>query len=158
MDLTEQARILRSRWPIIAAVVVVGLLALAIFGRGPAPKYKATAVLVFQETGNPPRDAFVQDLTAAADLLKAVEGKLAASAKAPIDQQEALRAQRDAILRHLQDTAVANMALPPQQTLTPVGTTVVKVEHNRLAPRTVPGWMIAAFVLALLGCVIALIV
>jgi signal peptidase I len=249
MDLTEQARILRSRWLIIAAVVVVGLLALAIFGRGPAPKYKATTVLVFQETGNPPRDAFVQDLTAAAalartpfvatrtaaslnavntpadlagritasanpsannveittlpnasaskvrllanafaaelagslgdqqaaltkrasdaatadqaaaaDQLKAVEGKLAASAKAPIDQQEALRAQRDAILRHLQDTAVANMALPAQQTLTPVGTTVVKVEHNRLAPRTVPGWMIAAFVLAVLGCVIALIV
>jgi len=249
MDLSEQARILRSRWLIIAVVVAVGLVALAVFGRGPAAKYKATAVLVFQETGNPPRDAFVQDLTAAAalartpfvatrtaarlnavntpadlasritatanpsgnsvelttlpnasasnvrilvnafaaemagalgdqqaalskrtsdavaadqaasaDQLKAIEGKLAAAAKAPIDQQEALRAQRDAIVRHLQDTTVASLALPAQQTLTPIGTTVVKVEHSRLAPTTVPGWMLAAFVLAILGCVIALIV
>src|SRR3954447_18648915 len=249
MDLTEQARILRTRWPIIAAVVVVGLLALAIFGRGPAPKYKATAVLVFQETGNPPRDAFVQDLTAAAalartpfvatrtaarlnavntpadlagritasanpsannveittvpnasapkvrllanafaaelagslgdqqaaltkrasdaatadqaaaaDQLRTVEGKLAAAAKAPIDQQEALRAQRDAILRHLQDTIVADLSQPRQQSLTSIGSaTLHKIDHDRLAPATVPGWMLAAGVLAFLGCAIALV-
>jgi len=251
MDVSEQARVLRSRWVLIAAVVVVGLVALAVFGRGPQAKYRATAVLVFTETGSPPRDAFVQDLTAAAALartplvtsraaarlnalntpaelagkitaranlaansvelttadaytsatkaqllvsgfatelagalgdqqgtlakrasdaavadqqtvaaqLKDVEGKLAAAAKAPIDQQEVLRAQRDALVRHLQDTTVNNLAVPRQQVLTPVGgATAVKADHSRLAPTTVPGWMLAAFVLAVLGCVIALIV
>jgi signal peptidase I len=250
MDVSEQARVLRSRWPVIAAVVVVGLAALAVFGRGPKTEYRATAVLVFDETGSPPRDVFIQDLTAAAaltrtptvatravarlnalnspeelarkitaranpgantveittvpepsaakarqladgfavelagslsdqqdalrtrasnaaatdqaavaDQLKTVEGKLAASAKAPIDQQEMLRAQRDAILRHLQDTVTNDLAVPRQQALTQTGAaTAVKVEHSRLAPTTVPGWMLAAGVLAFLGCAIALII
>ena len=250
MDVSDQARALRNRWLIVAAVVVVGLAALAVFGRGPRPTYRATAVLVFDETGNPSRDAFVQDLTAAAalartpmvatkatarlnalntpadlahkitsranvaantveittvpygsaakarqlvdafaaelagslsdqqdalatrasdassaeqqstaDSLKTVEGKLAASAKAPIDQQEMLRAQRDAILRHLQETIVADLALPRQQALTSLGgATARQVEHSRLAPTTVPGWMLAAGVLAFLGCAIALVV
>ncbi|MBV9285482.1 MAG: CpsD/CapB family tyrosine-protein kinase, partial [Acidimicrobiia bacterium] len=250
MDVSEQARVLRSRWHIIAAVVVVGLAALAVLGRGPAPKYRGSATLVFDESGNPPRDQFVQDLTAAAaltrtplvttravgrlnavnseqdlaskitaqanpgdntvvittvpyaskskarqladgfaaelsnalgdqqaslskqsseavaadqtalaDQLKGLEAKLAAAAKAPIDQQEVLRAQRDAVLRHLQDTLVANLALPRVQTLTRVGpVTANKVEHDRLAPTTVPGWMLAAGVLAILGCAVALVV
>jgi signal peptidase I len=250
MDVSEQARVLRSRWVIVAAVVAVGLAALAVFGRGPKPKYQATAVLVFDESGNPPRDAFVQDLTAAAalartpmvatkavaqlnavnspedlaslitaranvaantveittlplptaskarllangfagelagslneqqgvltkrasdaataeqqaiaDSLRTVEGKLAAAAKAPIDQQEALRAQRDAILRHLQDTIVADLSQPRQQSLTSIGSaTLHKIDHDRLAPTTVPGWMLAAGVLAFLGCAIALVV
>jgi len=80
MDLSEQARILRSRWLIIAVVVAVGLVALAVFGRGPAAKYKATAVLVFQETGNPPRDAYIQDLTAAAALARKPLVSIAAAA------------------------------------------------------------------------------
>jgi signal peptidase I len=250
MDVSEQARVLRSRWVVVAAVVVVGLLAVAVFGRGPRPEYRATTVLVFDETGNPSRDAFIQDLTAAAalartpmvatkvvasvnavnspedlarkitakadpanntvelitipytsadkarllangfagelagslsdqqsvltkrasdaataeqqataDSLRTVEGKLAAAAKAPIDQQEALRAQRDAILRHLQDTIVADLSQPRQQSLTSIGSaTVHKIDHNRLAPTTVPGWMLAAGVLAFLGCAIALVV
>src|SRR5579864_685660 len=70
MDVREQARVLRSRWVLIAAVVVVGLVALAVFGRGPQTNYRATAVLVFTETGSPPRDAFIQDLTAAAALAR----------------------------------------------------------------------------------------
>src|SRR5207302_4543038 len=70
MDVSEQARVLRNRWPLIAAVVVVGLAVLVVFGRGPKPEYRATAVLVFDETGSPPRDAFVQDLTAAAALAR----------------------------------------------------------------------------------------
>ncbi len=250
MDLSEQARVLRSRWLLIATVVAVGLAALAIFGRGPKPTYTATAVYVFEETGNPPRDAYIQDLTATAalaktemvatrvvarlnalnaprdlatrivarahpenntveltttptkskanarrladaygeelkgslgdqqaalndqvskavtadqaavaDQLKTVEAKLAAAAKAPIDQQELLRAQRDAILRHLQDTVANNLALPRQQALTQVGgVPATTIEHSRLAPTMVPGWMLAAFVLAFLGCVIALVV
>jgi signal peptidase I len=250
MDVREQARVLRNRWPLIAVVVVVGLLALAFLGRGPKAEYRATAVLVFDETGNPSRDVFIQDLTAAAalartpavatkaaarlnavnspedlahkitaranpsanaveittvpypsatkaraladgfatelagslgdqqdtlatrsanaatadqtsmaDELKAVEGKLAASAKAPIDQQEMLRAQRDAILRHLQETIVADLAVPRQQALTQTGgATAVKVDHSRLAPTTLPGWMLAAGVLAFGGCAIALVV
>jgi signal peptidase I len=249
MDVREQARVLRSRWLVIAAVVAVGLAALAIFGRGAKPEYRATAVLVFDESGNPSRDAFIQDLTAAAalartptvatkaaaslnavnspeelaqkitvkavpatntveittvpytsaakaraladgfakelagslgdqqdalatrsgdasasdqqsvaDQLKTVEAKLAASAKAPVDQQETLRAQRDAILRHLSDTITADLALPRQGALTQVGgATAVKVAHSRLAPTTVPGWMLAAFVLAFAGCAVALV-
>ncbi|MBV8981846.1 MAG: signal peptidase I, partial [Acidimicrobiia bacterium] len=241
---------LRSRWRIITAVVVVGLAALALLGRGPGSHYRATATLVFDETGSPPRDQFVQDLTAAAalartplvsnravdrlnalnspadladkitaranpadntvvittvpyasastartladgyatelanalgdqqnslskrssdavtadqaalgDQLKTLEGKLAAAAKAPIDQQEMLRAQRDAVLRHLQDTLVANLALPRSQTLTRVGNiATTKVKKDGLAPTTVPGWMLAAGVLAILGCAIALVV
>ena len=70
MDVSDQARALRNRWLIVAAVVAVGLAALAIFGRGPGPKYRATAVLVFDETGNPSRDAFVQDLTSVAALAR----------------------------------------------------------------------------------------
>jgi signal peptidase I len=250
MDVSDQARALRNRWLLVAAVVVVGLAALAVFGRGPRPTYRATAVLVFDETGNPPRDAFIQDLTAAAalartptvatkaaarlnainspedlarkitstanvtantveittipytsaakarqladafaaelagslsdqqdtlatrasdassaeqqstaDNLKTIEAKLAASAKAPIDQQEMLRAQRDAILRHLQETIVADLAVPRQQALTSLGgATAHKVEHSRLAPTTVPGWMLAAGVLAFGGGAIALVV
>jgi signal peptidase I len=250
MDVSEQARVLRSRWVLIAAVVVVGLVALAVFGRVHT-KYKATASLVYTETGSPPRDTFIQDLTAAAALarapmvtsrtaarlnalntpqelaqkittranpaadtvelttadtytsaakaellvngfttelvgalsdqqaalnkrasdaaavdqqqsaaqLKDVEAKLAAAAKAPIDQQEALRAQRDAIIRHVQDTVVNNLALQRQQALTPIGgATAVKIEHRRLAPTTLPGWMLAAFVLAFGGCALALVV
>jgi Mrp family chromosome partitioning ATPase len=250
MDVNEQARVLRRQWRIITAVVVVGLVALAVFGRGPAARYRATATLVFDETGNPTRDQFVQDLTAAAaltrtpivtsrtvdrlnalnspsdlagkitahanpadntivlatvpygsastarqladgfavelaaaladqqnalskrssdavtadqtalaDQLKTLEGKLAAAAKAPIDQQEMLRTQRDAILRHLQDTMVASLTLPRVQTASRVGpVTTVKVKHDRLAPTTVPGWMLAAGVLAILGCAVALVV
>ena len=70
MDVSDQARVLRSRWVLIAAVVVIGLVVLAVFGRGPATKYRATAVLVYTETGSPPRDAFIQDLTAAAALAR----------------------------------------------------------------------------------------
>jgi signal peptidase I len=250
MDVSEQARVLRSRWLLIAAVIAIGLVALAVVGRGPKAEYRGSSVLVFDETGNPSRDQFVQDLTAAAalartplvadkaaarlnavnapedlarkitvranptqntveittipytsaskaraladgfgtelagslsdqqdalatrsgdavsadqtalaDQLKTVETKLAASAKAPPDQQDMLRAQRDAILRHLQDAIVGDLAVPRQQALTSIGgATAVKVEHSRLAPTTVPGWMLAAFVLAVLGCVIALIV
>jgi len=242
--------VLRSRWLLIAAIVAIGLVALAIFGRGPKTQYKATAVLVFDETGNPSRDQFIQDLTSAAalartplvatktvarlnavnspedlarkitvranpaqntveittvpyssaskaraladgfaadladslsdhqddlatrsgnavgadqtslaDQLKTIEGKLAASAKAPADQQDMLRAQRDAIIRHLQDTIVGDLAVPNQQALTQIGSaTAVRVDHSRLAPTTVPGWMLAAGVLAFLGCAIALVV
>src|SRR5581483_7069655 len=226
---------LRSRWLLIAAIVAIGLVALAIFGRGPKTQYKATAVLVFDETGNPSRDQFIQDLTSAAalartplvatktvarlnavnspedlarkitvranpaqntveittvpyssaskaraladgfaadladslsdhqddlatrsgnavgadqtslaDQLKTIEGKLAASAKAPADQQDMLRAQRDAIIRHLQDTIVGDLAVPNQQALTQIGSaTAVRVDHSRLAPTTVPGWVLA---------------
>ncbi|MBV8304094.1 MAG: signal peptidase I [Acidimicrobiia bacterium] len=251
MDVSEQARVLRRRWVLIAAVVVVGLIALSVFGRGPKPAWRATTALVFTESGSPPRDAFIQDLTSAAALartpivtsrvaarlnatndpedlarlitaranpdantveltttsaylapgkagllvnafavelagalqdqqaalakqasdaaaadqqasaaqLKDVEAKLAASAKAPIDQQEALRAQRDAIIRHLQDTIVNNLAVPRQQALTHVGgATATKIEQNGLAPTTRPGWMLAAFVLAIIGCAVALVV
>src|SRR5436305_1032000 len=70
MDFREQARVLRSRWLLIAAIVAVGLAALALFGRGPKPKYTATSTLAFQESGNPPRDAYIQDLTAAAALAR----------------------------------------------------------------------------------------
>ncbi|MBV9041508.1 MAG: hypothetical protein JOZ68_10905, partial [Acidimicrobiia bacterium] len=70
MDVSEQARVLRRRWPIIAAVIAIGLVALAVFGRGPKTEYKATAVLVFDETGNPSRDQFIQDLTSAAALAR----------------------------------------------------------------------------------------
>jgi signal peptidase I len=249
MDLNDQARALRHRWLVVAAVIAIGLAALALFGRGPRPTYRGTAVLVFDETGSPPRDAFVQDLTAAAalartpavaakvaahlnavnspedlarkitaranvaantveittlpnssaskvlqladafadelagslgdhqdalakrasdtasadqqaiaDQLKTTEAKLAAAAKAPVDQQELLRAQRDAIVRHLQDTIVNDLAVPRQQTLTLVGGAAAQpVKHSRLAPTTVPGWMLAAGVLAFLGCAIALV-
>ncbi|MBV8235720.1 MAG: signal peptidase I, partial [Acidimicrobiia bacterium] len=104
-------------------------------------------------------DAAAADQQASAAQLKDVEAKLAASAKAPIDQQEALRAQRDAIIRHLQDTIVNNLAVPRQQALTHVGgATATKIEQNGLAPTTRPGWMLAAFVLAIIGCAVALVV
>src|SRR5207237_6594793 len=81
MDLSDQARALRHRWLVVAAVVAVGLAALALFGRGPRPTYQATAVLVFDETGSPPRDAFVRDLTAAAALARTPTVAAAAAAR-----------------------------------------------------------------------------
>ncbi|MCU1448384.1 MAG: hypothetical protein JWP02_554, partial [Acidimicrobiales bacterium] len=241
---------MRRRWALVASVVVGGLLALGLFGRGSGPTYRASHVLLFQETGSSSRDAFGRDLQAAAALtrtptvaarvaarlnavntpsdlarkitaradvdahtieiltvpyssaskarqlanafaaelqgalgeeqdaltkqasdaagaeqestaagLKTVEGRLAAAAKAPVDQQEVLRAQRDALLRHLQETIVANLAVPPQQSLTSLGSATVRtIEHGRLAPRTIPGWMLAAGVLGFLGAAIALLV
>jgi len=35
MDLSDQARALRHRWLVVAAVIAIGLAALALFGRGP---------------------------------------------------------------------------------------------------------------------------
>jgi signal peptidase I len=249
MDVSDQARAVRRRWTLVAGIVVVGLLALGLFGRGPGPTYSGTHVVLFQETGTPTRDAFARDLQAAAALaktpnvaarvaarlnavntpadlarkitshanldantieivtvpygsaskasqladgfaaelesalgdqqsaltkqasdaagaeqestataLKNVEAKLAAAAKAPVDQQEILRTQRDALLRHLQETIVANLAVPPQQSLTSLGSaTTQKVDHGRLAPTTIPGWMLAAGLLGFLGGAVALL-
>src|SRR4051812_48785354 len=199
MTINDYAHALRRRWPIVAAVVVLGLVGLALAGPGSGPTYRASQTLVSQEAGTPPADAYARDLRATAALaktpgvaanvvgrlnatnspaelarkitarpnvegntiaivtvpyasaskaqalanayaveltnaisdqqqtgtqqaseasaseqestqnaLRGVEGKLAAAAKGPAEQQDILRAQRDALIRHLQETIVAN--------------------------------------------------